>query len=510
MSNHTPLLLSLWRAVGLHDGIVEIANQLPGLLAEDMGVATVLVRSLDPGDQLTTVASSGAQSGVPPLRSVVPGIGRWCAGGGVAISSEPRSAGVPNDLWAGLEAQSALACPLRFQSQGEGALYLVLAHGGAVSVAQRSLADALIEPMSAALHRHRRLRELERARIAATEGRQELVRRLGSRAPEAAIVGADGDLREVMERVDLVADSDLSVLLMGETGSGKEVIARAIHDRSRRVAAPFIRVNCGAIPGELIDSVLFGHERGSFTGAVARREGWFERADGGSLFLDEIGELPGAAQVRLLRVLQEGVIERVGGQRPVPVNVRIIAATHRDLAAMVAEGAFREDLWYRVAGFPIHIPPVRHRPRDIPALAEYMTRRSADRLGLPLVLPTEADLNLLRTYDWPGNVRELASVIDRAVILGQGRSLEIPAAIGPIPPRQALPESRPPVSSGSFPTFAEVQRQHILSALERTRGRVAGDFGAARLLNLNANTLRSKMRKLGIGGDVPSGAKGKK
>jgi hydrogenase-4 transcriptional activator len=497
MKHHADLLLSLWRTVGLHDQIPEIADRLPGLLAEHLSVAAVVVRSLEANDQLTTLAAGSAMAGTLPLRSEVPGVGNWCASGGVALSSDPGAV-VPKDLWVGIEGDSALACPLRLDSRGEGVMFLIPPRGADVTHAHRAVADTLIEPMSSALHRYRRLLEFERQRIAATEGRQELVRRLGSRAPDAAIVGTEGDLREVMNRVDLVAGSDLSVLLLGETGSGKEVIARAIHDRSRRAAAPFIRVNCGAIPAELIDSALFGHERGSFTGAVAQRQGWFERADGGSLFLDEIGELPRAAQVRLLRVLQEGVIERVGGQQPVLVNVRIIAATHRDLAAMVAEGTFREDLWYRVAGFPIQIPPVRHRPRDVPALAEYMTRRSADRLGLPLVLPSEADLKLLRAYHWPGNVRELAAVIDRAVILGQGRSLEIASAIGPIQPRQTVPATTPPSAAGAFATLEEVQRQHILRALERTHGRVAGDFGAARLLDLNANTLRSKMRKLGI------------
>ncbi|TVS09576.1 MAG: AAA family ATPase [Gammaproteobacteria bacterium] len=498
MNHRLDLPLSLWRTVGLHDGISEIADRLPSLLAEHLSVATVVVRSLEANDQLTTVATGGAMNAMPPLRSEVPGVRAWCVGGSVALSNDRGSATVPRDLWVGIEADFVLACPLRLDAQGEGVLFLIPPRGADITHAQRAVADTLIDPMSSALQRYRRLREFERQRIAATEGRQELARRLGSRAPDAAIVGAEGDLREVMERVDLVADSDLSVLLLGETGSGKEVIARAIHDRSRRAAAPFIRVNCGAIPAELIDSVLFGHERGSFTGAVAQRQGWFERADGGSLFLDEIGELPRAAQVRLLRVLQEGVIERVGGQQPVLVNVRIIAATHRDLAAMVAEGTFREDLWYRVAGFPIQIPPVRHRLRDVPALAEYMTRRSADRLGLPLVLPTEADLSLLRAYHWPGNVRELAAVIDRAVILGQGRSLEIASAIGPIQPRQALRAATAPSVAGAFATLEEVQRQHILRALERTHGRVAGDFGAARLLDLNPNTLRSKMRKLGI------------
>src|SRR4029453_8506677 len=200
-------------------------------------------------------------------------------------------------------------------------------------------------------------------------------------------------------------------------GTGKEVVSRAIHTRSTRGAAPFIRVNCGAIPSELVDSQLFGHERGSFTGAADTRKGWFERADGGTLFLDEIGELPLPAQVRLLRVLQDGFIERVGGQQPLKVDVRIVAATHRDLAAMVKNATFREDLWYRINVFPILLPRLAERIEDIPALARHLAQRAANRFGLPFVEPTTADLHALLNYSWPGNIRELGAVMHRAAIL---------------------------------------------------------------------------------------------
>ena len=216
------------------------------------------------------------------------------------------------------------------------------------------------------------------------------------------IVGADRGLAAVMERVKQVAAADAPVLILGETGAGKEVVARAIHTASRRARGPFHRVNCGAIPSELIDSELFGHEKGAFTGATERRHGWFERADGGSLLLDEVGELPLAAQVRLLRVLQDGRFERVGGQRHGTVDVRIIAATHRDLPTMVADKTFREDLWYRLAVFPIRLPTLRERREDIPALARHLAAKACGRYGTPTLAPSEADVALLSAYDWPG------------------------------------------------------------------------------------------------------------
>jgi transcriptional regulator with GAF, ATPase, and Fis domain len=364
--------------------------------------------------------------------------------------------------------------------------------------------QGLLEPCAIALENDRRLRELTTLREAAEADKQALLRRLGRAEMVETIVGAEGRLRPVLERVTLVSRSDVPVLLLGETGSGKEVIARAIHTRSPRAAGPFLRVNCGAIPSELIDSELFGHEKGSFTGAVGTRRGWFERADEGTLFLDEIGELPLAAQVRLLRVLQEGVFERVGGEHSLTVDVRVIAATHRDLAAMVQQGRFREDLWYRIAVFPIVLPPLRDHPEDIAALAEHFARRAAVRFGLPLQLPSTADLALLTQYTWPGNIRELAAVIDRAAILGVGQGLEVAKALGGIPPlRPALPvPAQTPVESSSavatlLPLDAAL-KQHIETALTLTCGRVDGPHGAARLLRINPHTLRGKMRKLAI------------
>lgn len=317
----------------------------------------------------------------------------------------------------------------------------------------------------------------------------------------ARIIGADAGLRGVMERVQQVARADAPVLILGETGSGKELIAREIHHESRRSRGPFHRVNCGAIPPELIDSELFGHERGAFTGATERRQGWFERADGGSLLLDEVGELPLAAQVRFLRVLQDGVFERVGGQRRLRVDVRIIAATHRDLAQMVTEGLFREDLWYRLAVFPIRLPSLRERADDIPALAHHLAAKACVRYGTRPIVPSDRDIALLRAYDWPGNVREMGAVMDRAVIIGEGKHLEIAKALGvtsPSSPAGSTRWTRPTAADGAFPTLDDVIGEHIRSALEVAGGRIEGPQGAAALLDVNPHTLRARMRKMRI------------
>ncbi len=317
------------------------------------------------------------------------------------------------------------------------------------------------------------------------------------------VIGAEGGLRSIMERVARVAPSPAPVLIFGETGSGKEVIARAIHARSPRALAPFIRVNCGAIPPELIDSELFGHERGAFTGAVATRRGWFEQAHQGTLFLDEIGELPPAAQVRLLRVLQDGLLLRVGSEASTQVDVRVVAATNRDLEAMVTSGDFREDLWYRLAVFPLQLPPLRDHPEDIPAMAEHFARRAAERFDLPLRLPDAADLALLAGYPWPGNVRELGAVIDRAVLLGDGGRLAIARALGvdgpALPPRGAAPTLQAGRSAAAaIEPLDVIVRRHIERALAATEGRIEGRFGAARILGINPHTLRARMRKLKI------------
>lgn len=327
---------------------------------------------------------------------------------------------------------------------------------------------------------------------------RELLRKSGDR-----IVGADFGLRIVMERITKVAAGDSPVLLSGETGVGKDVAAGAIHFESRRSSGPFIAVNCGAIPETLIDSELFGHEKGAFTGALSVKRGRFERAQGGTIFLDEIGEMPLSAQVRLLRVIQEKVIERVGGTEKIPINVRIIAATNRNLPEMIRDGKFREDLWYRINVFPIEIPPLRNRIEDLPALVDHFIKVKTDELKLPQrPVPAPGALEILAKYTWPGNVRELANVVERAIILSTDGLLRFHPEI----PDSVLSERNEPtglLETGNpgrknFPTLDQVAAKWIRRALELTGGKVHGPGGAGELLGVNPNTLRHRMNKLGI------------
>jgi hydrogenase-4 transcriptional activator len=320
------------------------------------------------------------------------------------------------------------------------------------------------------------------------------------RVGDERLIGTDTGLAAVMARARVVSRSAAPVLLFGETGTGKEIIARAIHEHSPYRNGPFRRVNCGAIAPELIDSELFGHEPGAFTGAVTRRKGWFEQADGGTLFLDEVGELAPAAQVRLLRVVQDGEVVRVGSERPIHVDVRIVAATHRDLPTMVESQAFREDLYYRLSVFPIVIPPLRDRPADIRAFAEYFAERAANRFGLRAVPVSDEDVQVLTEYRWPGNVREMAAVMDRAVLVGQGRELNVRAALGrnTRPAPTTLANHADDIQPATIEPLDVVVRRHIETALRATYGRVEGPHGASRLLQINPHTLRARMRKLKI------------
>jgi transcriptional regulator with GAF, ATPase, and Fis domain len=317
-------------------------------------------------------------------------------------------------------------------------------------------------------------------------------------AGDERLIGGETGLAAVVARAQMVARSAAPVLLFGETGTGKEIIARALHEHSAFRAGPFRRVNCGAIAPELIDSELFGHESGAFTGALTRRKGWFEQANGGTLFLDEIGELALPAQVRLLRVVQDGEVVRVGGERGVRVHVRIVAATHRDLPAMVEAQTFREDLYYRLAVFPIVIPPLRDRPGDIRAFAEYFAERAANRFGLRSVPVSDDDVAVLSDYRWPGNVREIAAVMDRAVLIGQGRSLAVSAALGLSARPSTAPTAVDGMPSRGVEPLEVIIRRHIEMALQETKGRIEGPYGAAKLLRINPHTLRARMRKLKI------------
>jgi formate hydrogenlyase transcriptional activator len=307
------------------------------------------------------------------------------------------------------------------------------------------------------------------------------------------IVGESGGLRSVLRQIETVAPTDATVLIQGETGTGKELLARAIHRLSSRAERTFIKLNCAAIPAGLIESELFGHEKGAFTGAIARKIGRLELAHEGTLFLDEIGELPLDLQPKLLRALQEREIERVGGTRPIPVNVRLIAATNRDLAKMVAEKQFRSDLYYRLKVFPIFAPPLRDRASDIPILVRHFVSRHSRRMGKPIeTIPPEVMETLVR-WKWPGNIRELENFLERAVILSRGPVLHAPLA-----ELEEMEEEEDNESAVVNPTLQAAEREHILRALREAKGMIGGSNGAAERLGLKRTTLNSKIKKLGI------------
>jgi len=307
------------------------------------------------------------------------------------------------------------------------------------------------------------------------------------------IVGSSDALRTVLAQIARVAPTDSTVLIQGETGTGKELIARAIHNRSRRGSRAFIRVNCAAIPPSLLASELFGHEKGSFTGALQRRLGRFESADGGTIFLDEIGELPPEAQIALLRVLQEREFERVGGNQPILVDVRVLAATNKDLTAAVRGGGFRADLFYRLNVFPIQVPALRDRRGDIPLLVEYLVERYTQKAGKRMRSIRKDTLDVFEAYHWPGNIRELQNVIERAVILSDGDVFRVDASwLTPAPATSAVP-------GGALATnLAQHEMAIIEAALREAHGVIGGATGAAAKLGLPRQTLESKMRKLGI------------
>jgi formate hydrogenlyase transcriptional activator len=303
------------------------------------------------------------------------------------------------------------------------------------------------------------------------------------------IVGRHGGLRAVLSQVEIVAPTNATVLISGETGTGKELIARAIHELSPRHNRNLVKVNCAAIPAGLLESELFGHERGAFTGALMQKKGRFELADGGTLFLDEIGDIPLELQAKLLRAVQEQEFERLGSAHTIHVNVRMIAATHRNLPEMIREGKFREDLFYRLNVFPVAIPPLRERRGDIPLLVNYFVSKLSQQMGRQIKTVPPRTMELLTNHPWRGNVRELANFLERAVVLSQSEELKIPT--GEFMASES-PESTP------ISTFQQAERNVIIDALKAASGRIAGRGGAAERLGLKRTTLQNKMQKLSI------------
>jgi formate hydrogenlyase transcriptional activator len=402
--------------------------------------------------------------------------------------------------------QSVFAVPLLHQDRAIGVIgldapqFTVTNRPQEIDVARLEAlaAQAAIAIVNAQLYE---ASERDRRRLAALlQERRGLRRRVSHLQEEVRAAYALGELvgdseawTEVVRQVDLVAPGDTTALLLGETGTGKELLARRLHDRSARASGPFVAVNCAALPEALVESELFGHEKGAFTGAISRKAGRFEVADGGTLFLDEIGDLPPEAQAKLLRVLQDSRVQRIGGTQSIVVDVRVIAATNQDLESATAARTFRSDLYYRLSVFPIAIPPLRARAEDIPVLARHFLEMFARKLRRPAERLSDAAMKKLLSYPWPGNVRELQNVVERAVILSgkdtvQAESIWLPQLPASVRPR----ESEPVV------TLVEAERRAILAALDDTGWRISGAGGAADRLDMKPTTLHAKLKKLGI------------
>jgi len=384
----------------------------------------------------------------------------------------------------------SLCClPLSRPSGVLGVLVLGSTRADAFHPEDLTLLNQVAEQFAVALENHRVMAEIEALKQRLAEEKKYLEGEIDSEGRFGEIVGDSSALKSVLDQVSTVAPSQATVLILGETGTGKELIARAIHRLSRRQAAPFIKINCAAIPTGLLESELFGHERGAFTGAVSQKIGRMELADGGTLFLDEVGEIPLDLQPKLLRVLQDQEFERLGSNRTIKVDLRLIAATNRDLSQRMAEHQFRSDLFYRLSVFPIRMPPLRERPEDIVLLVRYFVRKFAQRMGRDIESIPKGTIRALTESPWPGNVRELENLMERSVILSSGPTLHVPLS-------DLRADSHSPEASDHRLDSAE--RQHILRVLEETGGVISGPDGAAQRLGLKRTTLQSKMKRLRI------------
>jgi formate hydrogenlyase transcriptional activator len=385
--------------------------------------------------------------------------------------------------------RSYIVVPLTSKGRAFGTLNVASGTPNAYSEEDAAFLEEIAAKISLAIENAEAYEEISRLKAQLEQENLYLQEEIKTEHNFEDIVGQSRPIKGVLKAVETVAPTDATVLLLGETGTGKELIARAIHNLSSRKNRALVKVNCAALPAGLIESELFGHEKGAFTGALARKIGRFELADRGTIFLDEIGDLPMELQAKLLRVLQEGEFERVGGTQTIKVDVRVIAATNRDIEKAVEEGRFREDLYYRLNVFPVRIPPLRERKEDIAILVKYFAMNYSARLGRKIETIPQRSMNALLAYSWPGNVRELENVIERSVITSPGVELEL----GNWLPKPAFAPRRERML-----TLEVLERQHIVEVLELTGWQVSGERGAAELLGLKPTTLEARMKRLGI------------
>ena len=481
--------IAMWRSIQFLREFIPVDMMFLHLYERDLGaMRTIAMATVSEGrkvDQITPLPKEARFALENNYRNV-------------QIVNQPELEPVTRAMVQHLGKPDASVVILLLEVEGQklgGALSMVAAGKGRFLEEHARLFSLLNEPFAIALSNTLKHQEVLRLKDLLADDNRYLHRELFRLAGDE-IVGADFGLKRVMEMVRQVASLNSPVLLLGETGVGKEVIANAIHFSSLRKDGPFVKINCGAIPETLLDSELFGHEKGAFTGALSQRRGRFERANKGTIFLDEIGELPSQAQVRMLRVLQFKEIERVGGTNPVPVDARLIAGTNRDLEEMVKTKQFREDLWFRLNVFPIRIPSLRERREDIPALVRHFIERKSRELRLPAP-PSLAPgaIDRLMSYSWPGNVRELENLVERALILSKGDPLTFDHLGGD---KSGASQSMPVEPQYAPLALDELVSTHIRRVLEMTNGKVHGKGGAAELLGINASTLRNRMNQLNI------------
>jgi transcriptional regulator with GAF, ATPase, and Fis domain len=480
------------------DGMIEEAQRR---IVQALGLdrSTLLQRSDTEDDLVITHAWAGPDFAAKPglfAKRDFPWVHQTLLRGGTVrfstLEELPADAARDKEAFRKIQQKSNVIFPLTATGRVVGALSF------GTLTAERAWPDGLVQRLQLmadiftnALARQRSEQALQRALADVTRLKQQLEAenaylREATLAQPSDIVGNSPALKRVLSQVDHVAPTDASVLLLGETGTGKELLAHLIHRRSRRKDRTMVKLNCVALPPTLIEAELFGREKGAYTGALTRQAGRFELADGSTIFLDEIAELPVELQVKLLRVLEDGQLERIGSTKTLTVDVRVIAATNRDLAALVAHGKFRDDLYYRLNVFPIDVPPLRERGEDIPLLVWTFAKQFGQAIGKPVERIPQETMDTLRHYPWPGNIRELRNVIERAVILSEGSTLQVSLGSAAVP------------GAAGPPTLAAAERTQILAALDQTGWRIRGPAGAAALLGLKPTTLESRIKKLGL------------